>query len=98
VLIQLLLPVTSAPTNHAAIAQTRADLIQRYQGVTAYVRSPAKGAWVGPDGTEQHDDVIMVEVLTETFDREEWRAYARELAARFGEEEIHIRALPAFVP
>jgi hypothetical protein len=98
VLIQLLLPVTSAPDNHAAIAQTRAELVQRYQGVTAYVRSPAKGAWVGPDGAEQHDDVIMVEVLIEIFDREQWRAYARELAARFGEEEIHIRALPAVVP
>ena len=95
-LIQILLPVTSAPDNHAAITQTRTELMQRYEGVTAYLRSPAKGAWVAPDGTEQHDDVIMVEVLIERFDPTEWRGYARTLAARFGEEEIHLRALPAF--
>ena len=97
-LIQILLPLTSAPDNRSAIAQTRVELVERYKGVTAYVRSPAKGAWVGPDGTEEHDDVVMVEVLTDDFDRKEWRAYARTLAARFGEEEIHIRALPTFVP
>ena len=97
-LIQILLPLTSTPDNHAAISQTRVELIERYRGVTAYVRSPARGAWVGPDGTEEHDDVVMVEVLTADFDRKEWRAYARRLAARFGEEEIHIRAVPAFVP
>lgn len=36
----------------------------------------------------------MVEVVTETFDRAWWRAYAATLARRFGQESIHIRALP----
>ena len=39
----------------------------------------------------------MVEVVTEEFDRAHWRAYAEELAARFYEERIHLRALPAEV-
>ena len=40
----------------------------------------------------------MVEVLVSEFDRLWWRTYAKELAARFEEDEIHIRALPALVP
>jgi hypothetical protein len=94
-LVQLLLPVK--PGSAVPFADTRRELIERYQGVTAYVRSPAKGAWVGPEGEEQ-DDVIMVEVLVDDFDRAWWRSYARTLAERFGEDEIHIRALPATIP
>lgn len=35
----------------------------------------------------------MVEVVTNTFDRAWWRSYATRLAKRFGQDEIHIRAL-----
>jgi hypothetical protein len=48
--------------------------------VTAYVRSPAKGLWTAPDGHTEADDVVMVEVVTETFDRGWWRTYAAKLA------------------
>jgi hypothetical protein len=94
-LVQLLLPVK--PGGASWFADTRRELIERFQGVTAYVRSPAKGSWVGPEG-EAHDDVLMVEVLVDDFDRAWWRTYAETLAKRFGEREIHIRALPATVP
>ena len=40
----------------------------------------------------------MVEVLTDRFDRAWWRDYGKALAAPIGEEEIHIRALPAETP
>jgi hypothetical protein len=40
----------------------------------------------------------MVEVLVDRFDRAWWRAYADRLAARFEQEEIHIRALLAETP
>jgi hypothetical protein len=36
----------------------------------------------------------MVEVVTGTFDRAWWRGYAATLAARFGQESIHLRAVP----
>jgi len=42
--------------------------------------------------------MVMVEVLTETFDRAWWRHYARTLAERFAQEEIHIRALTVETP
>ena len=94
-LIQILLPARSTPEGQAALAATRRELTERYGGVTAYVRAPARGAWVSPEGTEEHDDMIMVEVVTDAFDRTEWRTYARQLAVRFGEQEIHLRAIPA---
>ena len=66
--------------------------------MTAYVRSPAKGLWTAPDGHTEADDVVMVEVVTETFDRPWWRIYAATLAQRFGQDAIHVRAVPVEMP
>ena len=35
-----------------------------------------------------------VEVVTDSFDRSWWRTYAATLAERFGQESIHVRAVP----
>ena len=45
VLIQLLLPTTGAARADgvAPLAQTRRELAERFNGLTAYLRSPAKG-------------------------------------------------------
>ena len=96
VLIQLLLPTNGAtPTEGLApLARTRGELVDRFNGLTAYVRSPAKGLWTAPDGHTEQDEVVMVEVVTETFDRTWWRSYVATLAARFGQETIHLRAVP----
>lgn len=100
VLIQLLLPTTGTAGRQAMtpIAETRRELVDRFRGVTAYVRSPAKGLWIAPDGRTEADDVVMVEVVTETFDRAWWRTYAATLAQRFEQETIHVRALSVDMP
>jgi hypothetical protein len=77
----------------AALGDTRRELAHAFDGLTAYLRSPARGVWTTPDGREEQDDVVMVEVVTERFDRMWWRGYAAVLAKRFGQDEIHIRAL-----
>ena len=98
VLIQLLLP-TSFPEGSASrdasaeISETRRELTEKFGGLTAYVRSPAKGTWTAPDGDKAHDDVVMVEVVTGEFDRGWWRTYADRLAARFRQEAVHVRAM-----
>ena len=96
VLIQVLLPTNSATAADglAPLAQTRAELTERFRGLTAYLRSPAKGSWTAPDGHTEQDDVVMVEVVTDSFDRGWWRTYAATLAKRFGQESIHVRAVP----
>ena len=99
VLIQMLLP-TGANGDSAvtALAETRRELVDRFKGVTAYVRSPAKGLWTAPDGHTEADDVVMVEVVTDTFDRAWWRTYSATLAQRFAQDTIHVRALPVEMP
>lgn len=75
VLIQLLLPATDsrrggAHDDTAAFARTRQELAARFEGLTnGYLRSPAKGLWTAPGGHTEEDDVVMVEVVTDTFDR-----------------------------
>jgi hypothetical protein len=96
VLIQLLLPtvpVGGSGDQSSLLAQTRQELASRFKGLTAYVRAPAKGLWTAPDGHTEQDDVVMVEVVTEAFDRAWWRSYAATLARRFRQDAIHIRAL-----
>ena len=100
-LIQILLPSpggNDAPVQDARFAQTRAELVERFRGVTAYLWAPAQGAWTSPDGRLEHDEMVMVEVLTDAFDRGWWRAYAERLAQRFEQETIHVRALSAETP
>jgi hypothetical protein len=99
VLIQLLLPTgASGDSAVTALAETRRELVDRFKGVTAYVRSPAKGLWTAPDGHTEADDVVMVEVVTDTFDRAWWRTYSATLAQRFAQDTIHVRALPIEMP
>jgi hypothetical protein len=96
VLIQLLLPTSGAADGDGLtpLAETRRELADRFNGLTAYVRSPAKGWWTNPDGHLEQDDVVMVEVVTATFDRAWWHTYVATLAARFDQESIHVRAVP----
>ena len=98
VLIQLLLPTTfrngtASQDASAALAETRRELSETFDGLTAYLRSPAKGIWTAPDGHTEQDDVVMVEVVTDFFDRAWWRTYAGTLAARFKQEVVHVRAM-----
>jgi hypothetical protein len=92
VLIQILLP--TSPATNAPLTATARELGAAFGGVTAYVRSPAKGLWTAPDGRAEQDDVMMMEVVTERFDRSWWKDYASTLARRFQQQTIHVRAMP----
>ena len=97
VLIQMLLPATPTDTNAdgpSAINETARELRETFGGLTAYTRAPAKGSWTGPDGSTEQDQVVMIEVVTERFDRAWWKQYSGTLAGRFDQEAIHVRALP----
>jgi hypothetical protein len=100
-LIQMLLPLVRANNERiedSLFAKTRRELIEAFGGITAYTRAPAQGAWTSPEGQVERDDVVMVEVVTEAFDREWWRSFASTLATRFGQESIHVRAIAFETP
>jgi hypothetical protein len=83
-LVQLLLP-----RYDPAVAR---ELTDRFGGMTAYARAPAKGEWKpAPDKTVR-DDVVVYEVMVDELDRSWWASYRRELEKRLGEEELVVRA------
>ncbi len=93
-LIQILLPASAGPAHErGGIARTRAELVERFGGVTAYTQTPAEGEWRASDGRLAEDTVALVEVVAPAFDREWWKDYAKTLARRFSQEAVHIRAL-----
>jgi hypothetical protein len=98
-LIQVLLPVTDATAGAAAeLGAAIRELADKFEGLTAYTRSPAKGLWTAPDGHTERDDVVLVEIVTDRFDREWWHAYRKTLAERFAQKEIHVRAFAIETP
>jgi hypothetical protein len=92
ILIQLLLPIAGRVAQHE-FERTRDELVARFGGVTAYVQTLAEGVWTRPDGRQEADRSIMVEVVAPTFDRPWWHAYAIDLAVRFDQQVIHVRAM-----
>ena len=96
-LVQILLPTQTrerAPVPAEQFARVRIELTERFGGVTAYSRSPATGLWRREDGDHiERDQVIMVEVVVDVLDREWWAHYREELETRFGQEEVHARAI-----
>ena len=100
VLIQILLPASVSGMSQAdistAIGTTHRELAAKFEGLTAYLRSPARGVWTAPDGHVEQDDVLMVEVVTGEFERAWWGDFTARVASRFQQEAIHVRALPVF--
>ena len=77
----------------AALGETRRELADAFDGLTAYLRSPATGLWTAPDGREEQDDVVMVEVVTKALNRRWWRGPAPHCWQNASVRTVHIRAL-----
>lgn len=95
-LVQILLPIhyqDGADVPPELFARVRTELTERFGGVTAYSRSPATGLWRRSEDEIERDQVIMVEVVVDVLDREWWAEYREQLEQRFGQEEVHARAL-----
>lgn len=97
-LVQILLPTRmrgGALVAPEEFARVRVELAERFGGVTAYSRSPATGLWKkDDDDTIERDQVFMVEVVVDVFDRDWWVGYREQLETRFGQEEVHARVMP----
>ena len=72
--------------------RVRRELTERFGGVTAFMRSPAMGLWADDTGVVRRDDLVSIEVMTETLDRDWWRSYREQLGRRFRQQEIVMRA------
>ena len=96
-LIEILLP-TFGPTGERFpkenFDRVRAELTDRFGGVTAFLLSPAFGLWRDEKGELQHDDIAIFEVMAGHLDREWWQDYREQLEQRFQQQEIVVRAAP----
>jgi hypothetical protein len=93
-LVEILLPIFGNEGDRfpeAKFTAVRAHLRRRFGGVTAFMHSPAHGT--SQDGGKvQHDDIVIMEVMTENLDRDWWSTYRRRLERDFAQDEIVIRA------
>ena len=94
-LVQIFLPLhdnAGMPFAKALFDAVRAELTERFGGVTAFVRSPAAGAWQDEDGAVQRDEVVLVEVMADRLDHRWWAVYREDLQRRFAQDEVLVRA------
>lgn len=93
-LVQLLLPLYAQDGGRldaALFGAVRQELVDRFGGLTAYSRAPAKGLWED-GGSVERDDIVVYEVMSERLDRAWWARYRQELAARLRQKELVVRA------
>ena len=96
-LIEFFLPVFDNSGAHFGkdeFDHVRRELTDRFGGVTAFMRSPAVGLWEDDTGKVRRDELVSFEVMTDALDRNWWRAYREQLAKRFRQQEILMRATP----
>ena len=95
-LVQILVPLYDNE-GHAFepvdYVQLRSELADRFGGVTAYTRAPARGVWKDDAGGTTRDDIVIFEVMSEDLDRDWWKAFRKELERRFRQESVIVRAL-----
>jgi hypothetical protein len=99
-LVQILLPLYD---NHGhafdagEYVQLRSELADRFRGVTAYTRAPARGVWKDDSGETTRDDIVIFEVMTAELDQQWWTAFRKHLELRFRQDNVIVRALTSTV-
>ena len=94
-LVQILLPLYDNE-GHAFEAgdyvRLRAELADRFCGVTSYTRAPARGVWKDEVGGTSRDDIVIFEVMTPELDRDWWTSFRKDLERRFHQDSLIVRA------
>ena len=95
-LVEILLPLRDnegEPFPRAEFARVRAELVERFGGVTAHMQAPAQGVWKDEEeGTVERDEIVVLEVMAESLERDWWKDYREELRRRFRQDELVVRA------
>jgi hypothetical protein len=95
--IQILLPLSDnngKPFAGAILQAIRQELTDRFGGLTAFTRAPAEGIWAH-DGRQAKDDIVVVEIMAETIDRDWWSAFRRRVERELRQERLIVRSQPA---
>lgn len=91
--MQILLPLCNAeqqafpPQKFERLAR---ELTEKFGGLTSFMRTPGDGRWKNGSATE-HDDIVVIEVMTHDVDRDWWAGLRKRLAREFDQDEVIIR-------
>jgi hypothetical protein len=94
-LVQILLPLADNDGRRfgpETYARVRAELSEKFGGITSFTRAPAEGVWT-EGGHTNRDDIVVFEVMCRDIDRPWWERYRAELEDRFQQEAIVLRAI-----
>ena len=96
-LIQLFLPLYDNDRqlfNVAFFDIIKAELTEKFGGITAYTRVPATGLWKETDQKIIHDEIVLFEIMIQEIDLIYWNSFKVKLQNIFHQKEIIIRASP----
>jgi hypothetical protein len=91
-LVQILLPMTRSRRSRTNLEAVKAELAEKFGGVTMHLDAPAEGLWED-EGNLEDDRIVVTEVMADIFDRDWWAEYRAALEVRFRQDEIVVRAL-----
>lgn len=92
-LVQLLLPLNDNSGKKFPkifFEDIKEALINEFRGVTTFSQSPAEGIWED-EGYVQKDQIIVYEVMVDTFDQNWWRDFTSGLEKKFKQDKIMLR-------
>jgi hypothetical protein len=91
-LLQILLPLSSGGSRRNTIlASLHRTLVNKFGGLTAYSRVPAKGKWLS-GGKIERDDIVILEVMVKTVNQKWWTKMRKNLERDLEQKEIVIRS------
>ncbi len=93
-LVQILLPLQDNEGirfPREPYADVRQALLNVFEGLTAFVHSPAEGIWQDESDDVSHDQIVIFEVMAPDLDREWWRDFRGKLEKMFKQEKIVVR-------
>jgi hypothetical protein len=91
-IVEIFLP-TGAAALDTELSKLGVVLSDQFGGFTAFTRTPAQGAWRVPQtGEVEHDELVVVEVMTDGLDRTWWAHLRTKLESALKQKEILIRA------
>lgn len=95
-LVQLLLPLYDNEGQRQPediFRRVRAELTERFGGLTEHTRAPARGLWQdNATGRTNQDEIIVYEVMVDAVDAAWWRSYREALESAFRQKELVIRS------
>lgn len=93
--VQILLPLYSPegePFPKKYFNDLKAELTEKFGGITVYTRSPATGFWKENEETIVKDDIIIYEVMATVLEKDWWKSFRKRLEQLFLQDEIVVRA------